>query len=293
MTDNDTSFLLKELNTLSIDDSVHLIYQLIQKIHAYDHIVKILHDQNTQLRIRNAALEVSLRQVATLFAIQTMAGQHQQRTQHEQHRKQEQHHHAAEEEIATSKASTIDDGEQSSNQYHNSLLLSPTSLTVTHFPTMIQRKRREESKAKGGLFSTVSSSPSRKRPQHDPITDILIAILIIITIIIVISISLSREHSRDPRGIVLTPSIASSSLSSSSFSVSQSVSPPQGFRRHKKSNSANTHQDGDKRFVRRVRQKRVVVAHERDEIEKETHKDDARDKNHDRNGMLMLRGPER
>ena len=273
MTDNDTSFLLKELNTLSIDDSVHLIYQLIQKIHAYDHIVKILHDQNTQLRIRNAALEVSLRQVANLFAIQTMAGQHQQRTQHEQHRKQEHQHHEAEE-IAASKTSS-------------------TSLTVTHFPTMIQRKRREESKAKGGLFSTVSSSPSRKRPQHDPITDILIAILIIITIIIVISISLSREHSRDPRGIVLTPSIASSSLSSSSFSVSQSVSPPQGFRRHKKSNSANTHQDGDKRFVRRVRQKRVVVAHERDEIEKETHKDDARDKNHDRNGMLMLRGPER
>ena len=53
MTDNDTSFLLKELNTLSYDGSIHLIYELLQKIHAYDRIAKILHEQNAQLRIRN------------------------------------------------------------------------------------------------------------------------------------------------------------------------------------------------------------------------------------------------
>ena len=292
MTDNDTSFLLKELNTLSYDGSIHLIYELLQKIHAYDRIAKILHEQNAQLRIRNAALEVSLLQVAKLFAIQTMAGQHQHRTLHEQYRKQEQQHHEAEE-ITASKALTIDEKEQSSIQYHNLLLSSPTSLTVTHFPTMTQRKRREESKAEGGLFSTVSLLPSRKRQQQDPITVILIAILVIIVIILVISISVSREHARDPQGILLTPSVASSSLSSSSFSVSQLVSPPQALRRNKKSNSASTHDD-DERFVRRVRRKIVVVVHERDETEKEAaHKEDARDANHDRNGMPILRGPKR
>ena len=131
MTDNDTSFLLKELNTLSYDGSIHLIYELLQKIHVYDRIAKILHEQNAQLRIRNAALEVSLLQVAKLFAIQTMAGQHQHRTLHEQYRKQEQQHHEAEE-ITASKALTIDEKEQSSIQYHNSFLSSLTSLTVTH-----------------------------------------------------------------------------------------------------------------------------------------------------------------